>query len=222
MLNPELLSFLKELKQNNHKEWFDGNRQRYTLLREEFIHFVSLLVHELTIMDPSLGSIDPRKTVFRINRDVRFSKDKSPYKTNMGAYIAAGGKNSFLPGYYFHVEPGASMVAGGMYMPPADKLKKIRQEVFDNLEEFKEIIEQKEFVNAFNTLDTDGMLKTAPQGFPKDHPDIGLLRYKSYVVFRQLPDSSLTKRDALSRVMEIFEVMKPLNDFLRNAVMGDS
>lgn len=219
MLNPELFVFLKELKQNNQKEWFESNRQRYTILREQFIQSISLLVHELTIMDPSLGPIDPRKTVFRINRDIRFSKDKSPYKTNMGAYISSGGKNAFTPGYYIHVEPDKNMVAGGMYMPPGEQLKKIRTEIFDNLDEFKEIIEGEDFVRTFGSLDNEGMLKTAPQGFPKDHPDIGLLRYKSYVVFRELPDSFLTGSDALQRIMEIFEVMMPLNRFLRNSLI---
>ena len=216
MLNPDLFTFLKELKQNNHKEWFDENRQRYTFLREHFIHYVSLMVHELSEMDPALGSPDPRKTVFRINRDVRFSKDKSPYKTNMGAYIAPGGKNSFMPGYYFHIEPDASMIAGGMYMPPPDMLKKVRKEIFENADEFREIIEDADFIHTFGQLEGE-MLKTAPQGFPKDHPDIGLLRYKSYTVFKEVPEKLLSGPDSLNHVMGIFRVMKPLNDFLRHA-----
>lgn len=217
MLKPDLLLFLKELKHNNNKEWFDNNRERYKELRQHFINFTSLLIHELSAMDKSLGYPDVKKTVFRINRDIRFSKNKDPYKTNMGAFISGGGKKIALPGYYFHVEPGASMIAGGMYRPPAPELKGIRKEIFENPEEFREIINQKEFCKTFGELYGE-QLKTAPMGYPKDHPDIDLIRYKSYTVFREVPDEFLTSPDLLYETMHYFKLIKPLNDFLNRAL----
>ena len=217
MLDPKLFSFLDELKENNNKEWFDANRNRYKELRQHFIHYVSLLIHELSLLDPGLGTPDPSKSVFRINRDIRFSKDKSPYKTNMGAFITPGGKNASLPGYYFHVEPGSSMLAGGMWMPPSEDLKNIRKEIFENIDEYKEIIRDEEFREKFGEVHGE-KLKTAPQGFPKDHPDIDLLRYKSYTVFREVPDKLLTSPDSLTKIMETYSAMKPFNDFLKHAV----
>lgn len=219
MIRPELFTFLKEIKENNNKEWFDANRSRYKDLREHFINYVTLLVHELGQMDPSVAFQDPKKTVFRINRDIRFSQDKSPYKTNMGSFITPGGKNAQNAGYYLHIEPGECMIAGGIYMPPSKELKIIRDEVFNNAAEFRSIIEDKEFKETFGELYGE-KLKTAPQGFPKDHPDIDLVRYKSYTVARMVPDSFLTSPDSLNEVMEVYRVMKPLNDFLNHALGG--
>lgn len=219
MLNPDLFKFLSELKENNNKEWFDANRERYKELRTHFTNYITLLINELTKLDPSLGTLDPKKTIFRINRDIRFSKDKSPYKTNMGAFISPGGKNLNLAGYYFHVEPGASMVAGGIYMPPSRELKMIRQEIFENIAEFRSIIENKKFRDTFGEIYGE-KLKTAPQGYPKDHPDIDLLRYKSYTVAKEVPDSFLTSPDSLNEVMKIYRQMKPMNDFVNHVLIG--
>lgn len=220
MLNPDLFNFLDELKKNNNKEWFDTNRNRYKDLRQHFMNFVTLLIHELTQMDPSLNGLESSQTVFRINRDIRFSKDKSPYKTNMGAYIAPGGKKSFRPGYYLHVEPGSSMIAGGMYMPPSKELKMIRKEILENTEEFKRIINDKDFKKTYGELYGE-KLKTAPQGFPKDHPDIDLMRYKSYTVFKEVSDEYLTGPDALNQIIDDYHVLKPFNDFLIHAMRAE-
>ncbi len=217
MLKPELFEFLLELKQNNNKEWFDMNRKRYAELREHFINFTALLVHELSAMDKSIGYPDPKKTVFRINRDIRFSKNKAPYKTNMGAFISGGGKKIALPGYYIHIEPGSCMIAGGMYRPPAPELKLIRKEIFENPEEFRRILNDTEFQKTFGDMHGE-QLKTAPRGFPKDHPDLELVKYKSYTVFKEIPDEFLTHPDSLNEIMKTFRVMKPLNDFLNHAL----
>lgn len=218
MINPELFSFLKELKENNSKEWFDANRDRYKKLREQFLNYVTLLVHELGQMDPLVANQDPKKTVFRINRDIRFSKDKSPYKTNMGAFITPGGKSAQNAGYYLHVEPGECMIAGGIYMPPSKELKLIRNEIFNNASEFRSIVENRKFQETFGELYGE-KLKTAPQGFPKDHPDIDLLRFKSYTVAKPVPDSFLTSPDSLNEVMGVYRFMKPLNDFLNHVLV---
>jgi uncharacterized protein (TIGR02453 family) len=219
MIRPELFTFLEEIKNNNNKEWFDENRERYKELREHFINYVSLLIHELGQLDPSVAYKDPKKTVFRINRDIRFSQDKSPYKTNMGAFITPGGKSAQNAGYYLHIEPGECMIAGGIYMPPSKELKLIRNEIFNNSAEFRRIIENKKFQETFGELYGE-KLKTAPRDFPKDHPDIDLVRYKSYTVAKMVPDSFLTGPDSLNEVMEVYRVMKPLNDFLNHVLMG--
>lgn len=219
MINPELFRFLDELKKNNNKEWFDANRSRYKDLRQQFLGFTTLLIAELSQIDPSLKGIEASKTVFRINRDIRFSADKSPYKTNIGAYITSGGRNSFLPGYYLHLEPGQSMVAGGVYMPPSKELKLIREAVFEHMEEFKEIIGEADFVRTFGEIHGE-KLKTAPRGFPKDHPDIGLLRYKSYTAFRAVDDEFFFRPDTLAEIMKIFTAMKAFNDFLKEALVN--
>jgi len=127
MLKPELFSFLDNLSKNNSREWFEENRKTYNQLRQHFSDVVSLLIHELQSLDPYIRGISAKDTIFRINRDIRFSPDKSPYKTNMGAYIASGGKKSGLPGYYLHIEPGKCMIAGGMYMPPSKELNILRK-----------------------------------------------------------------------------------------------
>lgn len=217
MLNPDLLNFLSELKQNNNREWFEENRERYKELREHFINFISILIHELSAMDKSLGYPEARKTVFRINRDIRFSKNKEPYKTNMGSFISGGGKKIALPGYYFHIEPGACMLAGGMYRPPAPELKLIRKEIFENPKEFRSIINEKEFRITFGELYSE-KLKTAPMGYPKDHPDIDLIRYKSYTVAKPVSDEFISHPNLMNESLRIFRTMKPLNDFLNRAV----
>lgn len=219
MLNPDLLRFLEDLKNNNNTEWFEKNRDRYKELREHFVNFTALLIHELSAMDPSIGYPDPKKTIFRINRDIRFSKNKDPYKTNMGAFISGGGRKTALPGYYFHIEPGANMIAGGMYRPPAPELKRIRKEIFENPKEFREIIHQHEFQKAFGELYGE-KLKTAPMGYPKDHPDIELVNYKSYTVLREVSDEFLVSPDLLNETLYYYKLMKPLNDFLNRAVNG--
>ncbi len=220
MLNPDLFRFLDELKKNNNKDWFDTNRSRYKDLRQQFMNFVTLLIHQLSQLDPSLNGLEASQTVFRINRDIRFSKDKSPYKTNMGAYIAPGGKKSFSPGYYLHVEPGGSMIAGGMYMPPSKELKMVRKEILENTDEFKQIINNPDFKKTFGELHGE-KLKTAPQGFPKDHPEIDLMRYKSYTVFKEVAEAYLTGPNALNQMLDDYRVLKPLNDFLTHALQAE-
>ena len=217
MIHPDTLTFLKDLSKNNSKEWFDNNRKRYQQVRDHFIQLTEILINELAHMDPLVGYPDPKKCIFRINRDIRFSPDKSPYKTNMGAYISEGGKNSFLPGYYIHVEPGNCFAAGGMYVPPSNLLKSIRNRIYDDPQQFRDIIEEPAFKKIFPELYGE-KLKTAPRGFPKDHPDIDLLRYKSYTVFRAVSDELITSPDALEVLMDTYKTMKPFNDYLRETI----
>jgi len=211
------LSFISDLKKNNHKEWFHANRKRYDEARGEFLGFVESLISEIQAFDPAIGALEPKSTIFRINRDIRFSNDKSPYKTNFGTFIVPGGKKSGNAGYYFHIEPGGSFAGGGVYHPMPDILKKIRNEIFENGEEFKEIIRGKEFYNYFGEL-YDDRLKTAPKGFPKDFKHIDLLKYKSFIVSRSYDDDTVTGDRLVEETMNNFRMMYPLNKFINFAL----
>lgn len=213
----EVLNFLSELRKNNNKEWFDQNRDRYQECRKKVLFLTELIIHEVGHFDPEVGAQNPKDCVFRIFRDVRFSVDKTPYKTNMGSFIVKGGKKSFCAGYYLHIEPGASFVGGGSYCPPADALKAMRTEIFDNPEEFKQLIFKESFRKVYPAL-YDDKLKTAPKGFPKDFPDIDLLKYKSFAFGENLDDSVVTSDAFVGRVVASMKELYPVNRFLNIAL----
>lgn len=213
----EVLNFLSELRKNNNKEWFDQNRDRYQECRQKVLFLTELIIHEVGRFDPEVGAQNPKDCVFRIFRDVRFSVDKTPYKTNMGSFIVKGGKKSFCAGYYLHIEPGASFVGGGSYCPPADALKAMRTEIFDNPEEFKQLIFKESFRKVYPAL-YDDKLKTAPKGFPKDFPDIDLLKYKSFAFGENLDDSVVTSDAFVGRVVASMKELYPVNRFLNIAL----
>lgn len=213
----EVLNFLSELRKNNNKEWFDQNRDRYQECRKKVLFLTELIIHEVGRFDPEVGAQNPKDCVFRIFRDVRFSVDKTPYKTNMGSFIVKGGKKSFCAGYYLHIEPGASFVGGGSYCPPADALKAMRTEIFDNPEEFKQLIFKESFRKVYPAL-YDDKLKTAPKGFPKDFPDIDLLKYKSFAFGENLDDSVVTSDAFVGRVVASMKELYPVNRFLNIAL----
>ncbi len=209
--------FLKKIKQNNNREWFHANKAQYNEAREEFEHVTELLIHEVSRFDRNIAGLTPKDCIFRIFRDIRFSNDKTPYKTNFGSYLVKGGKKSFHAGYYLHIEPGGgSFVAGGFYMPPSDWLKAIRKSIYDHIDEFKDIIHSPAFYKEFGELYAD-KLKKPPQGFPKDWPDIELLKYKSYDIIKMLTDKEFKQHDILNTIMRLFELMHPFITFLNEA-----
>lgn len=217
MNTQNILKFLKGLKANNTKEWMDENKSWYQECRAEFVSFVSDVLSGIASFDDAVLGLDPKKCIFRINRDIRFSNDKSPYKTNFGAAMGEGGRTSGNPIYYFHMEPGNSFMAGGLYMPPGETLKKIRQEIDYNPEELKKIIEADSFKQAFGAIRGE-QLKTAPKGYPKDHPNIELLKFKSYIVVQDLDDGQLTDESLLSNILRGYQLIKPFNDYLSVAI----
>jgi uncharacterized protein (TIGR02453 family) len=175
MISPKTLQFLADLKENNTREWFDANRKYYQEARDDFNAFAQALLSGVEKLDPAIAAaqLAVKNCVFRINRDVRFSNDKSPYKTNFGAFFTPGGKNGGRAGYYLHLEEGVCFLAGGMYMPEAQTLKMVRQEIDYNLDVFKKILGDKEFKKYFpHGLDNDSVLKKAPQGYDPGHPEI--------------------------------------------------
>jgi len=172
----------------------------------------------LLTFDESLAGLNPRKLGFRIYRDVRFSKDKRPYKINMGAGFSAHGKMEQEPGYYIHIEPGKSFIAGGLYMPDSENLSRIRQEIDYNTDTFLKILNDRKFKKLFPSLDDFDKLKTAPKGYPKDHPHIDLLKHKSYIVSHYFTDKEVLDKKFAKKAAEVAKTLKPLNDFLRAAI----
>jgi len=211
------LQFLHALAANNSKEWMDANRSWYQECRQEFIALVGELIQQMQAFDPGLAGIQAKDTIFRINRDIRFSNDKRPYKTNFGAAISEGGKHSANPSYYLHVQPGENFIGGGIYMPQAEVLKKIRQEVDYNPEELKKIVSESNFKKVYGEIRGE-KLKTAPKGYPKDHPNIEFLKLKSYVVLHELSDAEVTSDRLIEDAVSYFKAMKPFNDYLTVAV----
>jgi len=217
------ISFLRELIANNHKEWFDANRDYYRKAKDEFDLFIERLIVEIRLFDPSIGQITAKDCVYRIYRDVRFSNDKTPYKNHFGAYIAQGGRKSLLGGYYFHIEPANagylnhSMWAGGIYCPDAPTLKAIRTDICEYPEEYKAIIHNKNFTDTFKWFDGN-MLTTAPKGFPKDFPDIDLIKRKDYTYYRNIDDSTLYSDHLLEETIRVFKLMLPFNKFMNRAI----
>ncbi len=213
----EVLQFLSELKENNNKEWFDQNRDRYEANRKKVLFLTELVIHEINKFDPEIGLQNPKDCVFRIFRDVRFGADKTPYKTNMGSFIAKGGRKSISAGYYIHIEPGSSFVGGGSYCPPADALKAFRTEIFDHPEEFRGLINQNSFMKTYPDM-YDDRLKTAPKGFPKDFPEIDLLKYKSFAFTSKIDDSVVTGDLYLEKIVSSMKELYPVTRFLNAAL----
>lgn len=213
----KVLQFLRELSANNNREWFEANKKRYEESRDKVLFVTDVLLNEIRKFDTEIPVMDPKKCMFRIYRDVRFSKDKQPYKTNFGSFIAKGGRKSESAGYYFHIEPEGSFMGGGVYMPQGESLKAIRQHISRFPEEFLEITSHPDFKAFFPEM-YDHQLKTAPKGFPKDHTYIHLLRYKSYVFTVPVTDNELTSGNFLKKAVDAFSQLHKVNSYLNDAM----
>ncbi len=212
------ITFLSDLTKNNEKEWFNSNRGRYLEARTNFESFVQALINEIAKFDPILKGLEAKTCMYRINHDIRFSNDKTIYKTYMGAFIVKGGKNNGdkYAGYYVHVEPGnSSMIAGGAYIPPMPWLTAIREKIDEQGDKFLKILNNKDLKNIFGEIEGE-KLKSAPKGFSKDHPNIELLRMKSYLVSRMISDREIISEGAFDLIIKGARAMKPLNDFLND------
>lgn len=212
----EIYRFLEELKQNNNREWFNANKDWYLSVKAEHESFVNRLIPALAKVDPEIDGLTAKDCIYRIYRDVRFSPNKEPYKTHIGAYMVKGGKKSPRAGYYVHIEPGNSLLSGGIWCPEPSLLKALRKDVYDNIDEFTGIVRDKKF-QKYYTLDGE-KLKTVPQPFPKDFPEGEMLKYKSYTVTNNIPDTFLERDDAIERIVERFALMQPFNRFLNYTV----
>ena len=220
MLQTTTIKFLKDLTKNNNKPWFEEHRAAYEAARNDFENFVETILKEYAPKDEDLASLTAKQCLFRINRDVRFAKDKSPYKNNMGASINRGGKKSIFAGYYFHCQPGESFVGGGIWMPMPAETKKIRQEIDYSLEEFKKIVEAKKFKAVYKELERseEYALQNIPKGYEKDNPAAEYLKLKSWIATRPLTDAELTSKDLNKKVIEAFDTLQPLVEFINRAI----
>lgn len=222
MLQSSTIKFLKDLSRNNNKPWFDANRQHYEYAKSDFAGFIQTIIDKHGKKDDSIAHLKAKDCMFRINRDVRFSKDKSPYKNNMGAYINKGGKKSLFGGYYFHCQPAQSFVGGGLWMPMPAELSKVRQEIDYNFDAFKKIVVSKKFKTVYNDLSRDAeyILSRVPKGYEADNPAAEYLKLKSFVTMIPIKDAELTSKDLSKKVLSTFEALQPLLRFINQSIEG--
>lgn len=220
MLQKTTISFLKKLEQNNNKSWFEENRNLYENAKADFEVLVAEVIAQFGKKDPDIASLNPKKCTFRQHRDIRFSKNKTPYKINMGASFDKGGKKSGLAGYYLHIEPGnKSMVGGGLWMPEADQLKKVRQEIDYNCEDFLAITKTPAFKKIYGDLSFgEHQLVREPKGYNKENPAIEYIKLKSFVAIRPLTDEQILAKDLLPTVVSSFSALMPLISFINQAL----
>lgn len=212
------IDFLKNLKKNNNREWFEQNRAKYELAKEDFLNLVDKSIQFLGKADPRFLDLKAKDCIFRINRDVRFSHDKSPYKTNMGAAFHCGGKKSGNAAFYFHLQPGGSFVGGGLWHPEADKLKKVRQEIDYRFDDLKKIISRKGFQDTFGELSTEDKLKNLPKGYDPENSAGEYLKLKSFVAAKSLSDKDLLGNEPDKIIQDSFRHLAPFITFLNSAL----
>jgi uncharacterized protein (TIGR02453 family) len=218
MINKGTLDFLKAIKKNNNKDWFEKNKDKYLAVKENWESVLDQALKGFVKFDKRFGEMKGKDCVYRIYRDVRFSPDKTPYKTHLGANVNVYGKKSMNAGYYIHIEPGKSFIAGGMWMPPGDMLKKVRQEIDYNAKDLRKILNNKSFKKYYGEFEKEYALKTTPKGYDKEHPEIEFLRLTSYIVSHPFTDAQVMRSGFVKEVVKGAEIMKPLIEFLNTAL----
>lgn len=213
-----VFTFLKKLESNNNRDWFEKNKPNYLKAKEDFEVFVQEIINGIAKFDKKISPDTKAKDcTFRIYKDVRFSKDKTPYKNNMGASINPGGRKSPVPGYYFHVQPNSSFIAGGVWMPEPDALNAIRQEIDYNSKPLLKILNSTSFKKYYKKLDDDDALKTAPKGYDKEHPLIDLLRNRHFIVSHAFTNKQILDKNSAKEIIAGFKAMHPFLEYLREA-----
>jgi len=218
-LSAKIFDFLKLIDKNNNREWFNENKNVFLEAQSEFQYFVEELISEMGKFDKNILKLDAKKSLLRIYRDTRFSKDKTPYKTYFGASLGMGKMNS-KSGFYLHVEPGKSFLGSGIYLPDAPILKGIRKEISLFKDDFLKTIEKKEFKKYYGELDDEHTLKNVPQGFEKGDPMAEYLKLKSFIGVHHMTNKDLMDKNAVKNISKIFEAAKPLNDFLDTPIFN--
>lgn len=221
MLQSSTIKFLKDVKKNNNKPWFEKNRKVYEEAKADFARFIQAVIDQHGKKDVSIKTLVAKDCMFRINRDVRFSKDKSPYKSNFGASINKGGRKAMnSAGYYFQVQPNRNFAGGGIWMPEPNELKKVRQEIDYNYSDFKKIISNKKFKSVYGDLDRSAefLLSRVPKGYEPDNPAAEYLKLKSFVAISFFSDSDLTSKDLVKKTVAAFEALQPLIGFINNSM----
>ncbi len=221
MLQTSTLKFLKDLKKNNNKPWFDANRKQYEIGKADFVVFTQKVIDSFGKKDAGIKNLTAKDCMFRINRDVRFSKDKSPYKSNFGASINAGGRKAInSAGYYFQVQPERNFAGGGIWMPEPNELKKVRQEIDYNFADFKKIVGSKKFKSVYGDLDRSAefLLSRVPKGYEPDNAAAKYLKLKSFVAISFFSDADLTSKDLVKKTVAAFEALQPLIMFINKSL----
>ena len=220
MITKEALQFIDDLKANNNTEWMHANKNRYENFKKDYHAMIASLLIEMKKLDPNLEQLEPKNCTFRINRDIRFSKDKTPYKTNMAIWLSTNRNHKYSPGYYVHYENGNSFLAGGVWCPEAIELKKIRKEIDFFHEDLDNIVSDKSFKSAFKFLNREpnNILKNAPKGYETTHEAIEFLKLKSFTASEKIDDSLFIDKDFAKKLAKKLIILKPLNDFLNRAL----
>lgn len=223
MLSKDTLQFLEDLKANNNRDWFLDNKKRYEAFKKDLHQLIGDLLDAMKPLDPSLEMLEVKNCTFRINRDIRFSKDKSPYKSHVGIWISSGAKGMNRSGYYIQIEKGASFIAGGLYCPEAEDLKKMRKEIAYFHDDLDAILNEKEFKKEFKDFDRNekNTLKNPPRGYEKDHPAIELLKLKSFESTQKFDIKAISQKDFVSVMSKKLIALKPLNDFINRALTSE-
>jgi uncharacterized protein (TIGR02453 family) len=220
MITKDTLQFLEDLKNNNNRDWFQANQDRYEDYKKDYRNTVDEFLEVMKPLDDTLDQLEFKDCSYRINRDIRFSKDKTPYKTHMGVWMCEGKKNTNLAGYYVHIENGTAFAGGGLYMPEAADLKKARREIDGFYEELEEILANPEFKKIYGGLEQgDGMvLKSAPKDYDKNHPAIELLKYKTFLATTKISQKELLDKNFVKNTAKKLIVLKPLVEFFNRAL----
>ena len=221
-MNEDVFIFFEELQANNNREWFLDNKSRYDTIKEEFTEFTGEIIEELSLLDPSIGHPDPKKCLYRIYRDLRFSPDKRPYKTQIAFFLSSNGiKRSGEAGYYLQIGQeeyglhGNCSLGGGIFMPDKEKLASIRQEIFYNTDQFLSIINEKKYKKYFgSTFFTTKFMSRAPKGYPNDWEHVELLKYNDYCTMHEVPKEVVLGDGFKDYVMKVFSATVPLNKFI--------
>ena len=223
MLSKNSLEFLDDLKANNNRDWFLDNKKRYEAFKKDYHQLVSDFLSVMKPLDPSLEMLEVKNCTFRINRDIRFSKDKSPYKDHIGVWLSSGAKGKNRSGYYVHIARRGSFIAGGFYCPEAEDLKKVRKEIAFFYEDLEEILNEKNFKKEFTDFDRNeiNLLKNPPRGYEKDHPAIEFLKLKSFETSQKFDIEEVTKKDFVAKMCQKLIALKPLNDFINRALTSE-
>lgn len=223
MLSKDSLQFLDDLKANNNREWFLENKKRYEIFKKDYHQLVADFLNIMKPLDSTLEMLEVKNCTFRINRDIRFSKDKSPYKDHIGVWLSSGSKGMNRSGYYVHIARTGSFIAGGLYCPEADDLKKVRKEIAYFHEDLEAILKEKSFQKEFGDFDRNegNVLKNPPRGYEKEHPAIELLKLKSFETSQKFDIEEVTKEDFVSKMTLKLIMLKPLNDFINRALLSE-
>jgi uncharacterized protein (TIGR02453 family) len=219
IIKKESFDFLKQLSKNNNREWFNEHKDKYIEAHEDIINFANALLMEMNKHD-KIETASGKESLFRIYKDVRFSKDKTPYSCRWAGGFQRATKK-LRGGYYFHLEPGNSFLAAGFWGPEAADLARIRQDMAQNYKDWKKLLAHKSIISTFGSMKGE-KVSSAPRGYAKDDPAIELLRYKQYVFRKEFTDKEIYSPDFLRNANETFKKIRPFLNYMSEVLTTDA